>query len=177
MDTTDKCFLPPRVRRNPPCLTVPQTNASLQGKQLRKGLLCGLRLLVARLGAVTIWPPLSASVRGCAPSLPDTTELFGLRSPLVLVAPSTCGGAGRLSKCVRGSPSRLDLMPLPWRVRAVPADLFVDPIQFTWRCCVFVDALWSMHSQFGTGGSSVSKNVRTKKPRNADQFAAIACNS
>ena len=59
MDTTDKCH------------TVPQTNASLQRKQLRRGLLYALRRLlssafVARLGVVSKLPPLSAGVRGYA---------------------------------------------------------------------------------------------------------------
>ena len=59
---------------------------------------------VARLGAVPTLTSLSA-----------TTLLFWLRSPLVLVAPSTCGGAGRVSNCARGSPSRRCQVPFPWR--------------------------------------------------------------
>ena len=130
------------------------------------------------LEAVSTSLPWSADVRGCAPPFPDTTLLAGLRSPLLLVAPSTCEAAAHWSSCGRASELRNCHMPHPCREPANMCRLFCPAhstrlVMLRMRRNTVIDPLIIRDRKIRR--LWLQSERANQKPPSAEQFTAIDC--
>ena len=95
--------------------------------------------------------PSSADVRGCTLSVPATTLLVELRSPLLLVPPVMCGRAAHWSNCGRASQLRC----CQKRARKHLQTFFCAADSTRLGMLRMRRFLWSTRSHFGTERSSV----------------------
>ena len=141
MDTTEKCFASQRSKKS----SVPDSPANKcksSEKATAKMFAVGAEMpsVVSVYGSSGSCPQIAASVCKCAwlcSVIACHHFTLLMRSPLVLIASFTCGRAGAASVALRrGAIICLAL----GKCAQIPANLDVDPIQFTRRCCVRVEA-------------------------------------
>ena len=182
--TTDNCF-PSHGSKKSSVPNSPLKRCKSSNKSTANGFAVGAKksppvsALAPHLANVPTSLPLSVGVRGCALSLPAPPSppllppLSLPRSSHVLATPPTCGATERLSSCVRGLlmllgptlclPRERSRMP----TRSCPSGSLLQMIPVTDALAIRERTIRRLWLQ----GEHANQNAR-----NADQFAAIACN-